>query len=118
MQADRNPLPCPPEAQGCHYGRTCTEQRVFIEVGDLHTSYERNVLQFFAMDPFYFAKAVSGNSVKIYAWVPGLTYSMFYLFGPESLGGKGNIRIKAEEIVRQTGKPFDEVVKQVRYVLL
>ena len=70
-------------------------------------------LQIFSIGPFYSVKATSGNSVKVYTWHPGLTYAMFYLFGPESLGGKGNIRIKAEEIARQTGKPFEQVAREV-----
>ncbi len=70
--------------------------------------------QFFAIDGYNSVKAISGNSVKAFTWHPGSTYAMFYLFGPESLGGKGNIRLKAEEIVRQTGRPFDDVVREVR----
>ena len=71
------------------------------------------MLQIFSIGPFYSVKATSGNSVKVYTWHPGLTYAMFYLFGPESLGGKGNVRIKAEEIARHTGKPFEEVAREV-----
>ncbi|KAI0779720.1 UDP-Glycosyltransferase/glycogen phosphorylase [Fomes fomentarius] len=69
------------------------------------------IIDFFAIKPFYDIKAISGDSVKLYSWVPGLAYCIFYLFGPESLGGKGNIRVKAEEKARLTGKPYDEIAQ-------
>ncbi|KAI0743908.1 UDP-Glycosyltransferase/glycogen phosphorylase [Daedaleopsis nitida] len=71
------------------------------------------VLDFFAPGPFHSVKAVSGNSVKVYGWSPGLTYAVFYLFGPESMGGKGNVRLKAEEKARLTGKSFRDAVKEL-----
>ncbi|TFK89457.1 glycosyltransferase family 1 protein [Polyporus arcularius HHB13444] len=73
------------------------------------------ILDFFAIDGYNSVRAISGNSVKAFTWHPGSTYAMFYLFGPESLGGKGNIRLKAEEIVRQTGRSFDDVVREIAF---
>ncbi|RPD78353.1 UDP-Glycosyltransferase/glycogen phosphorylase [Lentinus tigrinus ALCF2SS1-7] len=74
------------------------------------------ILDFFAIDPFNSIKAISGSSVKVYAWLPGLTYAIFHLFGPEKLGGKGNIRVKAEDMAHQTGRPFEEVVQELAFV--
>ncbi|RPD63794.1 UDP-Glycosyltransferase/glycogen phosphorylase [Lentinus tigrinus ALCF2SS1-6] len=71
------------------------------------------ILDSTAVDPYNSVRSVSGNSVKIYTWHPGLTYVLFRLFGPEKLGGKGNIRIKAEEIARQTGRSFKDVVTEL-----
>ena len=42
-------------------------------------------------------------------------YATLYLFGPEHLGGKGNIRQKAEEHARQSGRSIEEVAMEVRH---
>ncbi|KAI0743898.1 UDP-Glycosyltransferase/glycogen phosphorylase [Daedaleopsis nitida] len=60
-------------------------------------------------------KTLSGDSVKVYGWCPGLTYGIFYMFGPESFGGKGNIRVKAEEEARRKGITFEEAVKPLAF---
>lgn len=67
------------------------------------------------MHPFKSIKAVSGDSVKIHVWHPALTYEMFWFWGPEKVGGRGNLRVKAEEEARLTGQPYTEVVKKVRF---
>ena len=51
--------------------------------------------------------------MKIFSWSPGLTYIILRLFGPESLGGKGDVRAKAEEEARLTGQSCGEVVMKV-----
>lgn len=38
---------------------------------------------------------------------------MFYSFGPENLGGRGNIAAKVEAEVKRTGRSFEEVVVEV-----
>ncbi|RDX50057.1 UDP-Glycosyltransferase/glycogen phosphorylase [Lentinus brumalis] len=73
------------------------------------------ILDLFAIDAYNSVRAISGNSVKVITWHPGLTYAMFHLFGPESLGGRGNVRLKAEEISRQTGRPFGDVVREIAF---
>ena len=52
--------------------------------------------------------------MKIFSWFSGLTYAMFYLFGPEHLGGKGNVRLLIDEEVSRTGRPLKEVAQEVR----
>lgn len=38
---------------------------------------------------------------------------MFWFWGPEKLGGRGNIRVKAEIEAERTGRPYSEVAKEV-----
>ncbi|KAI0675345.1 UDP-Glycosyltransferase/glycogen phosphorylase [Trametes maxima] len=64
------------------------------------------VLDFFTPRPFAYLRKVAPE-VKIYTWYPSAAYSGFYLFGPESLGGRGNLLPKAEVEAAETGKPFD-----------
>ncbi|KAI0760274.1 UDP-Glycosyltransferase/glycogen phosphorylase [Fomes fomentarius] len=67
------------------------------------------ILDYFAVDGINSIKAISGDTVKVYGWYPGLTYGLINLFGPESYGGRGNLRLKAEEKARLTGRPYEEV---------
>ncbi|KAI0738932.1 UDP-Glycosyltransferase/glycogen phosphorylase [Daedaleopsis nitida] len=73
------------------------------------------IIDIFAIDPLDSIKALSGDSVKVYSWHPGLTFAMFHLFGPESLGGQGNIRIKAEATARLTGRSYAEVANEMSW---
>lgn len=52
--------------------------------------------------------------MKIYSWIPGSTYAVFYLFGPDKLGGRGDIITKVEAEVKRTGRPFEDVAMEVR----
>lgn len=70
-------------------------------------------IQCFAHQSLRDAKAISGESVKAYLWFPGLLSPFFPLFGPESLGGKGNIRVKAEEEARRTGREPVDIALEV-----
>ena len=42
-----------------------------------------------------------------------MAYSLFYPFGPEKLGGRGNIRLLAEAEAHRTGRPYWEIVYEV-----
>ncbi|KAI1794169.1 hypothetical protein LXA43DRAFT_1092099 [Ganoderma leucocontextum] len=53
------------------------------------------ILDFFAAKPFAFLRQTYPD-VKIYRWYPSAAFSGFYVFGPESLGGRGNLLVKAE----------------------
>ena len=59
-------------------------------------------------------KALSGDSVKVFGWQPSLVHFLCHFFGPESVGGKGNFRILAEEEVERSGKTLSEVAYAVR----
>lgn len=39
---------------------------------------------------------------------------MFHLFGPENLGGRGDIVAKVEAEVKRTGRRFEDVAAEVR----
>ncbi|KAI0716582.1 UDP-Glycosyltransferase/glycogen phosphorylase [Earliella scabrosa] len=73
------------------------------------------VLDIFAIDPFDSIKALSGETVKVYTWHPGLTYALIQLCGPESMSGKGNIRLRAEERARLTGMSFEEAALEISF---
>ena len=55
----------------------------------------------------------TSKSVKVYSWMSAMTYAGISIFGPEKLGGKGNLRVKIEEEVGRTGKPFGDVAVEV-----
>ena len=55
----------------------------------------------------------TSKSVKVYSWMSAMTYAGITIFGPEKLGGKGNLRVKIEEEVGRTGRPFGDVAVEV-----
>ncbi|KAI0674843.1 UDP-Glycosyltransferase/glycogen phosphorylase [Trametes maxima] len=74
------------------------------------------IIDFFGIEPIRTVKRSSGSSVKVYAWMGGSTYAIFYLFGPEKLGGRGNIHVKAEQEVQKSGRPYTEVITEMAFV--
>ncbi|KAI0371040.1 UDP-Glycosyltransferase/glycogen phosphorylase [Pilatotrama ljubarskyi] len=74
------------------------------------------ILDYFAIGPIHTIRALSGNSVKIYSWMSGAAMGIFYLFGPEQLGGRGNIRLKAEEEAKRTGRSFEEIAIEMSLI--
>ncbi|PIL25702.1 hypothetical protein GSI_11452 [Ganoderma sinense ZZ0214-1] len=73
------------------------------------------ILDLFAVDLFHAIKAITGDAVKVFAWEPSLVSSIFHLFGPEKLGGKGNVRMVAEGEVHRTGRPYRDVVTEMYF---
>ncbi|OJT10140.1 UDP-glycosyltransferase 73C1 [Trametes pubescens] len=73
---------------------------------------EAIIIDFFAVEPVRAIKKLSGKSTKIFSWVSGGTNAMFYLFGPENLGGRGNVAATVEAEVKRTGRSFEEVVAE------
>ncbi|KAM5530922.1 hypothetical protein V8D89_015412 [Ganoderma adspersum] len=71
------------------------------------------VLDFFAIEPFNYIRELCGNTVKVYAWESGMAAAMFHMFGPESIGGRGNVRITAEEEAKRSGRSFNEVALEI-----
>lgn len=69
--------------------------------------------QFFAVDVVDKIRSCRGKSIKVYIWLPGMTCGILYLFGPRSLGGKGSIRVLAEEEAQRTGCSYDDALKTV-----
>ncbi|KAI8969573.1 hypothetical protein BD414DRAFT_259276 [Trametes punicea] len=56
---------------------------------------------------------MNGDLVKVNAWFPGSTFALLSQFGPERYGGKGNLRLKAEEEAKRTGKSYRDVVVEM-----
>ncbi|KAI0823361.1 UDP-Glycosyltransferase/glycogen phosphorylase [Trametes gibbosa] len=73
------------------------------------------IIDMFAVNPFQSIKSVSGDTIKVFTWHPGLTYEMFWFWGPENLGGRGNFRLKAEEESRRCGRPYVDIVKELAW---
>ncbi|EIW63015.1 UDP-Glycosyltransferase/glycogen phosphorylase [Trametes versicolor FP-101664 SS1] len=72
------------------------------------------IVDMFGIQAFGTVMELSGDTVKVHVWCSGLTAAMFHLFGPEELGGKGNVRARAEEEARQTGVSLTDIIMRVR----
>ncbi|KAI0661267.1 UDP-Glycosyltransferase/glycogen phosphorylase [Cubamyces menziesii] len=68
------------------------------------------IIDLFGVQAFGAIKASSGNDVKVYVFNAGFTAALFHLFGPESYGGLGNVRGKAEEEARRTGESMSDII--------
>ncbi|KAI0823359.1 UDP-Glycosyltransferase/glycogen phosphorylase [Trametes gibbosa] len=71
------------------------------------------IIDFFAVHPFRSIKAVSGDEVKVFVWHPALTYELFWLWGPEKFGGRGNLRVKAEQEAQRTGRDYIDIIGEM-----
>ena len=56
----------------------------------------------------------TSKSVKTYGWMSGMTTTGVLIFGPEELGGKGDVHEKAEAEAQRTGRPYQEIAMEVR----
>ncbi|PIL34100.1 hypothetical protein GSI_03811 [Ganoderma sinense ZZ0214-1] len=73
------------------------------------------VLDFFAIKPFNYIQELCNNTIKVYAWESGMATAMFHMFGPESVGGRGNFRVKAEEEAQRSGRSSKEVAFEIAF---
>ncbi|KAI0644656.1 UDP-Glycosyltransferase/glycogen phosphorylase [Trametes meyenii] len=73
------------------------------------------IMDVFAIEPIRAIKRLSAPSVKVYGWMGGSTYGIFYLFGPENIGGRGNLHIKAEQEAQKTGRSYDDIVWELAF---
>ena len=69
--------------------------------------------QFFALPQLRATRAVSGRSVPIISSIAAGAGAMIRLFGPESMGGAGDIGAKTDAEVARTGLPADEIGHKV-----
>jgi hypothetical protein len=67
------------------------------------------ILDFFALPQLMATRAVSGHSVPIISCVAAGAGAIIRLFGPESLGGVGDIGAKIDAEVARTGLSEDEI---------
>ena len=57
-------------------------------------------------------RSLTGNSIPVYAWQSGAASEITYQFGPESLGGGGDMRKKIDELDTKDEKTrAEEIVK-------
>ncbi|EIW63123.1 UDP-Glycosyltransferase/glycogen phosphorylase [Trametes versicolor FP-101664 SS1] len=61
------------------------------------------------------SSSLSNLSVLFGSSVGSSTYSLFYVFGPESLGGRGDINTIILAEVERTGRPYNEVAEEVAF---
>ena len=54
-----------------------------------------------------------GKSVKLYSWNTGMTYAGLMTFGPENLGGLGDVHAMVEAEVQRTGRPYQDIAMDV-----
>ncbi|KAI0664707.1 UDP-Glycosyltransferase/glycogen phosphorylase [Cubamyces menziesii] len=73
------------------------------------------IVDFFGVATVAAVRELSAHTVKIYSWHPGSTFATFYLFGPEKFGGKGDVATKAEIEAKRSGRPYEEVVKEMLF---
>ena len=70
-------------------------------------------LQFFAFPQLLATRAVSGRSVPIITFMAAGAGAIIRLFGPESIGGAGDIGPKVDAEVARTGLSADEIGHKV-----
>ena len=69
--------------------------------------------QFFAFSQLQATRAVSGRSVPIISFVAAGAGALIRFFGPESMGGAGDIMAKVDAEVARTGRSADEIGREV-----
>lgn len=55
-------------------------------------------VQFFLYESMEVIRSISGPNCPIYTWQSGSTTAIIYLFGPEHLGGTGDLAAKIQAI--------------------
>ena len=73
--------------------------------------------QFFAFPELRATRAISGHSVRIIACVAAGAGAILRLFGPESLGGAGDISARIDAEATRTGLSADEIGNKVHICL-
>ena len=58
-------------------------------------------------------RAQTGLSVPILGWAVTNAFMTLRLFGPEEIGGLGDVLAKARAVVEQTGRDEREVIEEV-----
>lgn len=74
------------------------------------------LFQFFATSQLQATRAISGNSIPVFAWITGGASTTIRLFGPESIGGLGNFGARIDAEATRTGKPAEEIGDSVSHL--
>ena len=72
------------------------------------------LIQYFALPQLYATRAISGHSVPIIACMAAGAAAMIRLFGPESIGGLGDIGARIDAEAARTGLSANEIGHKVR----
>ena len=64
-------------------------------------------------------RSLTGNSILVYAWQSGAASSVIYQFGPESLGGTGDLkqRIDALDVKDEEARAKEVINVSISYPL-
>ncbi|KAF9557510.1 UDP-Glycosyltransferase/glycogen phosphorylase [Agrocybe pediades] len=67
------------------------------------------IMDLFTYPQLKFTKSISGDKIPIFAWLTGKAASLIRLFGPESLGGFGDMTAKVEAEAARLGVTPKEI---------
>ncbi|PAV19567.1 UDP-Glycosyltransferase glycogen phosphorylase [Pyrrhoderma noxium] len=71
------------------------------------------LLDFFAYHSLKGVRSISGKNVPIYAWQTGAAAAVLYMFGPEHLGGLGDLVEKLEKIEAEDEETRDKEILKI-----
>ncbi|KAJ7323852.1 hypothetical protein DFH08DRAFT_346130 [Mycena albidolilacea] len=71
------------------------------------------ILDVFALPQLHATRAVSGNTVPIFMFIAGNAGALIRMFGPESMGGQGDLWPKINAEALRLGKTADEIGDQI-----
>ena len=77
-------------------------------------AHEYSYLQFFALPQLRATRAVSGHSVPIISFVAAGASAIIRFYGPEYIGGIGDVGAKIDAEVARTGLSANEIGPKVR----
>ncbi|KAF9557517.1 UDP-Glycosyltransferase/glycogen phosphorylase [Agrocybe pediades] len=67
------------------------------------------ILDFISLHQFQITKSITGNTVPVFAWATGHAPSIFRVFAPARLGGKGDIKAQTEAEAARLGITPEEL---------
>lgn len=70
-------------------------------------------IQLFHFPVLLAIRAITNKTVPVLAWYPGASFSSLRLFGPEELGGLGDIPAKAKALSEATGRDMEDIAYEV-----
>lgn len=59
-------------------------------------------------------RSISGTRVPVYAWQSAAATAALYIFGPENLGGKGDLAKKIAQITTEDTEARDREIEMAR----
>ncbi|KAL5488485.1 hypothetical protein ACEPAI_6603 [Sanghuangporus weigelae] len=69
------------------------------------------VVDFFCYEALKGIRSVSGTRVPVYAWQSGAATAVLHLFGPENLGGRGDLAEKISQITAEDSETRDKEIE-------